>query len=98
MGMLQYGSMDRRFFHTLGASPLDRTICASAGAAGLTVTLGSRMGTDMEAFAHSELIILWAVSYTHLDVYKRQSKTSRKAVKAENLRIAILLNECGPGN
>ena len=31
MGLLQYASMDRRFFHRLGASLLDRTICASAG-------------------------------------------------------------------
>jgi anaerobic selenocysteine-containing dehydrogenase len=30
MGLLQYGSMDRRFFHRLGASLLDRTICATA--------------------------------------------------------------------
>ena len=29
MGLLQYGSMDRRFFHRLGASLLDRTICAT---------------------------------------------------------------------
>jgi len=62
MGILQYGSMDRRFFHTIGASQLDRTICSSAGAAGLAVTLGSRMGTDVEAFAHSELIILWGTN------------------------------------
>ena len=34
MGLLQYGSMDRRFFHRLGASLLDRTICATAGKAG----------------------------------------------------------------
>ncbi len=34
MGLLQFGSMDRRFFHRLGASLLDRTICATAGKAG----------------------------------------------------------------
>ena len=62
MGMLQYGSMDRRFFHTIGASQLERGICSSAGAAGLAVTLGSRLGTDVEAFAHSELIILWGTN------------------------------------
>ena len=28
MGKLMYGSLDRRFFHRLGASLLDRTICA----------------------------------------------------------------------
>lgn len=62
MGMLQYGSMDRRFFHTIGASQLERGICSSAGAAGLAITLGSRMGTDVEAFANSELIILWGTN------------------------------------
>ena len=31
MGKLQASSLDRRFFHRLGASVLDRTICASAG-------------------------------------------------------------------
>ena len=31
MGVLGYGSMDRRFFHRLGASQLDRTICSEAG-------------------------------------------------------------------
>ena len=37
MGKLQASSLDRRFFHRLGASMLDRTICASAGGAGLRV-------------------------------------------------------------
>ena len=31
IGQLGYGSMDRRFFHRLGASQLDRTICSTAG-------------------------------------------------------------------
>jgi hypothetical protein len=48
MGLLSYGSMDRRFFHALGASRLDRTICASAGFRGLETTLGKAMGFDPE--------------------------------------------------
>ena len=32
MGLVQGESMDRRFFHKLGASLLDRTICSMAGA------------------------------------------------------------------
>ncbi len=83
MGMLQYGSMDRRFFHALGASQLDRTICASAGAAGLTVTLGSRLGTDMEAFAHSELIILWGSNpiTSNLHLWSRCQEAKRRGAK-----------------
>ncbi len=83
MGMLQYGSMDRRFFHTIGASQLDRTICASAGAAGLTVTLGSRLGTDIEAFAHSELIILWGSNpiTSNLHLWSRCQEAKRRGAR-----------------
>ena len=42
MGKLQSSSLDRRFFHRLGASMLDRTICASAGVAGLRIHDGPR--------------------------------------------------------
>jgi len=59
MGKLMYGSLDRRFFHRLGASLLDRTICASAGAAGCDVTLGTRAVIDPEATVHSRYIINW---------------------------------------
>jgi hypothetical protein len=41
MGLLQSGSMDRRFFNRLGASQLDRTICATAGKAGWAATIGA---------------------------------------------------------
>ena len=59
MGILQYGSMDRRFFHRLGASLLDRTICATAGKAGWVATVGAAIGTDVLQFANSQLILIW---------------------------------------
>jgi len=40
MGLVQGESMDRRFFHKLGASLLDRTICSTAGSEALGFTLG----------------------------------------------------------
>ena len=70
MGKLMYASLDRRFFHRLGASLLDRTICATAGAAGCDVTLGTRAVIDPEAVVHSRYIINWgsntAVTNIHL--------------------------------
>ena len=48
MGKLQGSSLDRRLFHALGASLLDRTICATAGAAGCAITLGTRAVVDSE--------------------------------------------------
>ena len=59
MGLVQGDSMSARFFHQLGASLLDRTICASAGAEGLTHTLGGKLGMRVEFFAESKLILIW---------------------------------------
>ena len=59
MGLVQGESMDRRFFHRLGASLLDRTICATAGGEGLNYTLGGKIGMRVEFFAESRLILIW---------------------------------------
>jgi anaerobic selenocysteine-containing dehydrogenase len=83
MGLLQYSSIDRRFFHAIGASQLDRTICSSAGGAGLQITLGARLGTDVEAFAHSELIILWGTNpiTSNLHLWSRCQEAKRRGAK-----------------
>jgi anaerobic selenocysteine-containing dehydrogenase len=69
MGLLQGSGMDRRFFHRLGASRLDRTICASAGGAGLTEALGLRYGTEPEQFRHARLIIAWGANVLGTNVH-----------------------------
>ncbi len=60
LGALNGGSMDRRFFHRLGASQLARNICSAAGEAGLKSVIGIKLGTEPEQFAHSRYIIAWA--------------------------------------
>ncbi len=62
IGQLGYGSMDRRFFYRLGASQLDRTICATAGTAALKSVYGARLGTRPEDFARAGLVIAWAAN------------------------------------
>ena len=59
MGLVQGESMAQRFFHKLGASLLDRTICASAGSAGHKITLGSKIGMDVELADHAKFIVFW---------------------------------------
>ncbi len=59
MGLVQGESMDRRFFHKLGASLLDRTICSTAGGEAMNYTLGGKVGMRIEAFAESKLILIW---------------------------------------
>jgi anaerobic selenocysteine-containing dehydrogenase len=59
MGLVQAESMAARFFHQLGAAFLNRTICATAGGEGMVQTLGRKMGTKVEFFAESKLILIW---------------------------------------
>jgi anaerobic selenocysteine-containing dehydrogenase len=59
MGMLQGESIAARFFHRLGASLLDRTICASAGGEALAATYGAKVGMHVEHYAESRLILIW---------------------------------------
>ena len=78
MGMVQGEGMDRRFFHRLGASQLDRTICASAGAEALVQTLGGKVGMKVEFFAQAKLILIWGSnsigSNLHFWRYAQQAK------------------------
>jgi anaerobic selenocysteine-containing dehydrogenase len=60
LGALNGASMDRRFFTRLGASELERTICSSAGEAGLESVMGVRLGTEPDQFVYSRYIIAWA--------------------------------------
>ncbi|WP_263367295.1 molybdopterin-containing oxidoreductase family protein [Edaphobacter bradus] len=62
IGQLGYGSMDRRFFHRLGASQLDRTICSTTGGTALSSVYGVKLGTPPEDFAHAGLIIAWGAN------------------------------------
>lgn len=62
IGQLGYGSMDRRFFHRLGASQLDRTICSEAGGQALKSVYGVKLGTAPQDFVHSRLIVAWGAN------------------------------------
>jgi anaerobic selenocysteine-containing dehydrogenase len=83
MGLLQYGSMDRRFFNRLGASQLDRTICATAGKAGWAATIGASMGTDVERFDKSRLILIWGSNpiVSNLHFWTRAQEAKRRGAK-----------------
>ena len=78
MGMVQAESMDRRFFHQLGASLLDRTICSSAGGEALTATYGGKLGMHVQYFAQSQLILIWGsnsiTSNLHFWRYAQEAK------------------------
>jgi anaerobic selenocysteine-containing dehydrogenase len=62
LGNVQGSAMDHRFFHRLGASQLDRTICATAGGEALISVTGAKFGTEPEQFRHSKTIIAWGAN------------------------------------
>ncbi len=68
-GVLNYGGMDRRFFHRLGASRLDRTICSTAGMAGMNDALGHRYSVEPEQFRHARLIVAWGANILGTNVH-----------------------------
>ena len=78
MGLVQAEGMAARFWHKLGASLLDRTICSSAGGEGLNHTLGGKVGMKVEFFAESKLIIIWGsnsiTSNLHFWRYAQEAK------------------------
>lgn len=91
MGRLQGSSIDRRFFHRIGASLLERTICATAGVAGSQMTLGARAAIDPEAVVHSKLIINWgsntSVTNSHLwAIMHRARKAGAKIITIDPFR------------
>jgi anaerobic selenocysteine-containing dehydrogenase len=83
MGLLQYGSMDRRFFNRLGASLLDRTICASAGKAGWTSVIGAAVGMDFEQYENSRLILIWGSNpiASNLHFWTRAQEAKRRGAR-----------------
>jgi anaerobic selenocysteine-containing dehydrogenase len=62
IGVLGYGSMDRRFFHRMGASRLDRTICSEAGGVAWNTVYGKKLGTPTEDFRLAKLILAWGAN------------------------------------
>ena len=78
MGLIQGEAMAGRLWNALGAARLDRTICASAGGAGLAATYGHKLGMHTRHFAGAKLIIIWGsnsiASNLHFWTYANQAK------------------------
>ena len=83
MGLVQGESMAQRFFHRLGASRLDRTICASAGGEALKHTIGAKIGTDLEQFENSRQIIFWGTNAvaSNLHLWSRAQEAKRRGAR-----------------
>ena len=83
MGLVQSEGMAARFFHRLGASLLDRTICATAGGEAMTHTLGGKIGMKVEHFAESRLILIWGSNSiaSNLHFWRLAQQTKRNGAR-----------------
>jgi anaerobic selenocysteine-containing dehydrogenase len=88
MGRLNAEGMDRRFFHRLGASRLDQTICSAAGSVGYKYTMGGSIGTDPEDTLHSKLFIFWGVNAASTNMH--QVALAQKARKQNGAKIIVI--------
>lgn len=70
MGLVNYASMDRRFFHRLGASRLARTVCSVAGNVGYAYTMGGARGTDPETTQNARYIIAWGANLVSANMHQ----------------------------
>jgi anaerobic selenocysteine-containing dehydrogenase len=61
-GWLTEGAMANRLFRRLGASILQRTLCAAATTAATRGLYGAMPGVALEDYEHAKLIVLWGMN------------------------------------
>ena len=88
MGNLTAEGMDRRFFHRLGSSQLDRTICSTAAGVGYKYTMGSNLGIDPEDTTQSKLIIFWGINAVSTNMH--QVALAQKARKDNGAKVIVI--------
>ncbi|MDF2837876.1 MAG: molybdopterin oxidoreductase family protein, partial [Paenibacillus sp.] len=92
MGVLNAEGMDRRFFHRLGASRLDRTICNAAGAAGYKYTMGGSVGVDPEDTVHAKLFLVWGCNLVSTNMHQTMLATEARKNGAKIVHIDVHRN------
>jgi anaerobic selenocysteine-containing dehydrogenase len=86
MGLVQRNA-GHAFFHALGASRLDRTICSPAKDAGWKAVMGDTLAVDPEEAAESDLVVLWGIDAVATNVH---FVARVKAARARGARILLV--------
>jgi anaerobic selenocysteine-containing dehydrogenase len=68
MGLVQRNA-GHAFFHALGASRLDRTICSPGQDAGWKAVMGDTIAIDPEEAAESDLVVLWGIDAVATNIH-----------------------------
>ena len=83
IGVLGYGSMDRRFFHRTGGLAAQPHHLLTAGGDALLSVYGRKLGTDTEAFRDSRYIIAWGANVhgNNIHLWPMIEEARRKGAK-----------------
>lgn len=92
MGILNAEGMDRRFFHRIGASQLERTICNAAGSAGYGYTMGASAGTDPETTVHTKYALIWGCNLVSTNMHQVMYLTEARKRGAKIVHIDVHRN------
>jgi anaerobic selenocysteine-containing dehydrogenase len=92
MGLLNAEGMDRRFFHRLGATLLDRTICSAAGSTGYKYTMGAGAGIDPEDTVHAKLALIWGCNLVSTNMHQVMYLTEARKRGAKIVHIDVHRN------
>ncbi|TGU77754.1 molybdopterin oxidoreductase family protein, partial [Mesorhizobium sp. M00.F.Ca.ET.186.01.1.1] len=84
-----------RFFHRMGASQLDRTICNSAGGVGYNYTMGGAFGTDPEDTVHAKLMIMWGINTVSTNMHQVVLAEQARKNGAKIVVIDVHKNQTG---
>ncbi|WP_332632813.1 molybdopterin oxidoreductase family protein [Halalkalibacter flavus] len=95
MGNINAEGMDRRFFHRLGASQLDRTICQAAGSVGYRYTMGGAYGTDPEETTETKLFIFWGINAVSTNMHQMMLAQKARKNGAKIIVIDVHKNQTG---
>ncbi|HZZ86078.1 MAG TPA: molybdopterin oxidoreductase family protein [Anaeromyxobacteraceae bacterium] len=82
MGLVQRNA-GHAFFHRLGASRLDRTICASGKEAGWKSVMGATLGLDPDEAVKSDLVVLWGINAVATNIHFIQRVKQARARGAQ---------------
>ncbi|KAB7705299.1 molybdopterin-dependent oxidoreductase [Bacillus aerolatus] len=95
MGKINSEGMDRHFFHRLGSSQLDRTICSSAGSKGYSYTMGGGYGTDPEEMTETKLFIMWGINAVSTNMHQMMIAQKARKNGAKIVVIDVHKNQTG---
>jgi anaerobic selenocysteine-containing dehydrogenase len=86
-GLISQGTSDERLFRRLGASGLERTVCAAPTGAAAGALYGGMASIDYPDFAAARFIIVWGANPKHSHIHLMPYL---KAAREAGARIALI--------